>query len=52
MNIDLIKCKGHSYCKEQDEVDKFFKGKFLVLLYNQIRFEGSFLNEETIIPES
>lgn len=34
LNIDLILCKGHEYCKSEEEIDAFFKGKYIVLLYN------------------
>ena len=32
--IDLVKCKGHDYCRSDKEMEKFFRDKFLYILSN------------------
>ena len=39
LDIKLVKCHGHSYCKSDEEITNFLKDKFLLLLYNKIRFD-------------
>ena len=31
-------CEGHDYCKTRDEIRDWLSGKYIVLLYNQVRF--------------
>ena len=33
-------CSGHDYCKTEEEIRDFLSGKYIVLLYNQIRFDA------------
>ena len=39
LNIQLIKCNSRSDCKSDEEILAFFRNKFLVILYNTIRFD-------------
>ena len=39
IQISLKRCTGEAYCKNDEEIDHFLKGKYLLLLYNQIRFD-------------
>ena len=39
-------------CKSDEEITEFMKGKYLLLMSNQIRFEPKVFGEESIITES
>ena len=52
LNIDLVKCKGQAHCKSEEEVEAFFKGKYIILLYNHIRFDSEYFGRESIKQES
>ena len=32
IEIKVLKCEGHAYCAEEEEIRQFFKGKFLIAL--------------------
>ena len=38
LNMQLIKCTGRDDCKSEEEILEFFRTKFIILLYNEIRF--------------
>ena len=39
-NIQLVMCTGRpGYCKSEEQIKDYFRGKFLVLLYNEVRFD-------------
>ena len=52
MNIQLIKCTGREDCKSDAEILKFFRGRYIMLMYNQIRFNKDEFGEERITKES
>lgn len=45
MNVQLIKCNKETHpeleCKSEDQITKFLRDKFIILLYNQVRFDSS-----------
>ena len=51
INIQLIKCKGTD-CASPEEIETFFRGKYLLFFYNQIRFDSKYFHENAIIRES
>ena len=40
LNFQLKKCRGSPECKTEEEILDFFRDKYLIILYNQIRFDG------------
>lgn len=40
IDITLSLCHGHSYCKEEKEIKAWYKNKFLLMMYNKIRFDS------------
>ena len=34
INIDIIKCKGHDYCKPEEEIRGYFSTRYLNILSN------------------
>ena len=52
INIYLERCRGKEYCKTDEEIDKFFTGKFLMILANQIRFDARKYHEPAIVFDS
>ena len=45
-------CEGHEHCKSETEIRKWLRGKFIVLLYNRVRFITDGFYEQTLIRES
>ena len=43
---------GEEFCKTEEEIDDFMRGKYLLLLNNQIRFDSHDYNEDSIKMES
>ena len=43
---------GETFCKTEEEIDDFMRGKYLLLLNNQIRFDAQEYNEDSIKMES
>ena len=41
ISMVIQKCMGHDYCKSPEEIKKFFTGKYLIMMNNQIRFDTS-----------
>ena len=39
-------------CKSNEEITEFMKGKYMLLMSNQIRFEPKVFGEESIVAES
>lgn len=52
MTVQLVKCHGQDYCASDEEIRLFFRNKFLVFLYNQIRFDSNYYGQEAIIPKA
>ena len=52
LNIQLRKCQDRPDCKTDDQIKQYLKDKYIVLLYNSIRFDSSLYGEESIVPES
>ena len=50
--LTLYRCQGHDYCKTDEQITQFLKGKYLLLLHNQIRFDPELYGIESIIRES
>ena len=45
-------CNDKPYCKDTEEIKAFIRNKYLVLLYNQIRFDSNSYENEAMVPES
>ena len=45
-------CDGHDYCEDFDTIREWLRGKFIVLLYNQVRFDAEGYFENSTIEES
>lgn len=38
LRVSFLMCQGHDYCKSKEEIREWLMGKYIVLLYNQVRF--------------
>lgn len=45
-------CEGHSYCKTEREIRDWISGMYIVLLYNQVRFNSEEIWENAKVEES
>ena len=52
ITVQLKKCHGKVYCKSDEEINKFIRDKYLLMLNNQIRLDSSKYGAESIIMES
>ena len=52
IRVLLKKCSGKDYCKSDEEILDFVRGKFILVYLNQIRFDSGKYGEESIIKES
>ena len=52
LQVYLNKCLGKDYCRSDEEIQQFFRYKFLLLLKNQIRFDSEKIGSESITLES
>ena len=52
IRVYLNRCQGKDYCKTDEEINEFIRGKFLIVYVNEIRFDSQFYGEESIIKES
>ena len=51
-NVQFIKCHDRPDCKSQEEITAFIRNKFLLILYNQVRFDSTRYEWDSIIHES
>ena len=51
LRLRLNKCQGKSYCKSDEEIIKFFRGKYILLYMEEIRFKSGFFGEKSIVKE-
>ena len=52
IRVKLNKCQGKDYCKSEEEINEFFRGKYIISFVNEIRFDSQFYGKESIIKES
>ena len=53
LGVQLVKCTNRpGYCKTEEEILDYFRGKYLILLYNEIRFDQKFYGDESIKARS
>ena len=52
LNIQLRRCRGHSYCESDANINEFFKSKYLLILMNQVRFNSKEYDDEVTVEES
>lgn len=56
MDIQLLKCNALDHpdveCKSEEDILEFFRGKFVLLKFNQVRFDSNFYGEQAIVRES
>ena len=50
--FDRCNPEERSDCKPKEEIDEWIRGKYLVLLYNQIRIDSNKLETEAVVTES
>lgn len=50
--VDFEKCTGKDYCKSEAEIRDWLRQKFIVLIYNQVRFNPEGYGEQSVIRES
>ena len=41
-------CVGHDYCESKEDILKWLAGKYVLILYNQIRFNTEDFFENTL----
>ena len=44
-------CEGHDYCKTEREIRDWLSGKYIVLLYNQVRFKTEEFGSDSLVKE-
>ena len=52
MAINYRKCEGRSDCASEQEILQWLRNKYIVILYNQIRFDAGQFFEESAVSES
>ena len=52
LNIQLTKCRGRPDCKTDREIAAFFRGKYIMLLANSVRFMAEGFGPDAIVKES
>ena len=45
-------CEGHDECKSEREIRDWLKRKYILLIYNQIRFDTESFFEDAKVKES
>ena len=50
--IKIIKCQGESYCKDEETIKEYFKGTYIDLMTNRIRFDFREFGHDSFIQES
>lgn len=45
-------CTGHDYCKKETEIREWLRGKFIVVLHNQIIFDTQEYGEDAMVKQS
>ena len=51
-NIDFKKCTGEAYCKTDEEITDFLRGKYLLILTNAVWFDSSKYFEKSVQAEA
>ena len=52
LDIQLVKCHGHSYCQTDEEITNFLRDKFLLLFHNKIKFDVNKRGSDAFVAES
>ena len=56
LNMQLLRCQNTTeepdQCESEEVISKFFKKKFLLMLYNQKRFDSSKYQKDSIVQEA
>jgi len=52
IEIELVKCRDSVLCNTDDQINSFFRKKYLLLLQNQMRFETTSFGKNSVHPES
>ena len=54
IKFDLTRCdkENEGNCKTDKEIKEYFKGSYIIVLMNKIRFDSSKFGEESIVRES
>ena len=55
-NAQFVRCTKESHpeidCHSEEEITDFIRGKFILLLFNELRFDSRYYSDEAIIKES
>ena len=55
-NVQFLRCNAEDHpdvdCASEEEITEFIRNKFMLILYNQVRFDSNFYGEEAITKES
>ena len=52
MEVQLIQCHNREDCKSPEEIRKFLKNKYLLILNNKMRFDNQEYGANKIVKES
>ena len=52
INVQLRKCRDRPDCKSDEEILEYFRGRYIMILHNQIRFDARKYGEDSIVAES
>ena len=50
--IKFKMCEGYDYCEKKEDIREWLRGKYILLLYNQIRFQTEEYFEEAAVKEA
>lgn len=52
LTVKIDRCHDRPDCKSEAEIDEFFRGKYLVILYNSKIFDSNKREEDSVVSES
>ena len=52
INLQFVRCEGHDYCRSPEEIALWLQDKFILLLFNQIRFDSFQYAYDSIVKSS
>ena len=52
LNIQFIKCHDRDDCLPDEQIMQFIKDKYIMIMYNSVRFDSRYYDAKSIIPES
>ena len=52
IEVDLIMCTEHDYCRSEEEIKTFFGNSFMFFLKNQMSFDQNRFGSDSVVLES